>query len=47
MHACVLFAALHEFPSDLFTNQERAEGAVGFHVLFVSDTLYCALGMPA
>uniref|UniRef100_A0A8D3B5I9 Sodium/calcium exchanger membrane region domain-containing protein n=1 Tax=Scophthalmus maximus TaxID=52904 RepID=A0A8D3B5I9_SCOMX len=26
-------AAIHEFPRDYFTNQERAEGAVGLHVL--------------
>ncbi|KAG7512517.1 sodium/potassium/calcium exchanger 3-like [Solea senegalensis] len=25
--------AIHEFPRDYFTNQERAEGAVGLHVL--------------
>ncbi|XP_024152492.1 sodium/potassium/calcium exchanger 3 isoform X2 [Oryzias melastigma] len=25
--------AIHEFPRDVFTNQERAEGAVGLHVL--------------
>uniref|UniRef100_A0AAQ5Z871 Sodium/calcium exchanger membrane region domain-containing protein n=1 Tax=Amphiprion ocellaris TaxID=80972 RepID=A0AAQ5Z871_AMPOC len=28
-----LFAAIHEFPRDYFTNQERTEGAVGLHVL--------------
>ncbi|XP_046886257.1 sodium/potassium/calcium exchanger 3 isoform X1 [Hypomesus transpacificus] len=32
--------ALHEFPSDLFTNQERTEGAVGFHVLFAVYMFY-------
>ncbi|KAM9808810.1 sodium/potassium/calcium exchanger 3 isoform 1-T1 [Syngnathus typhle] len=25
--------AIHEFPTDYFTNQERIDGAVGFHVL--------------
>lgn len=29
-------AALHEFPTDLFTNKERTEGAVALHVLCVS-----------
>uniref|UniRef100_A0A3B5MFI4 Sodium/calcium exchanger membrane region domain-containing protein n=1 Tax=Xiphophorus couchianus TaxID=32473 RepID=A0A3B5MFI4_9TELE len=29
---CVI-AAIHEFPRDYFTNQERTEGAVGLHVL--------------
>uniref|UniRef100_A0A8D3B5G4 Sodium/calcium exchanger membrane region domain-containing protein n=1 Tax=Scophthalmus maximus TaxID=52904 RepID=A0A8D3B5G4_SCOMX len=27
------FLSIHEFPRDYFTNQERAEGAVGLHVL--------------
>uniref|UniRef100_A0A673AEF5 Solute carrier family 24 member 3 n=1 Tax=Sphaeramia orbicularis TaxID=375764 RepID=A0A673AEF5_9TELE len=30
---CVLSAAIHEFPRDYFTNQERIDGAVGLHVL--------------
>lgn len=33
---CPSLAALHEFPTDLFTNKERAEGAVALHVLCVS-----------
>lgn len=36
--ACVSSAAIHEFPRDYFTNQERVEGAVGLHVLCVSVT---------
>uniref|UniRef100_A0A8C4HTE8 Sodium/calcium exchanger membrane region domain-containing protein n=1 Tax=Dicentrarchus labrax TaxID=13489 RepID=A0A8C4HTE8_DICLA len=30
---CVFSAAIHEFPRDYFTNQERVDGAVGLHVL--------------
>uniref|UniRef100_A0A8C7XS16 Solute carrier family 24 member 3 n=2 Tax=Oryzias sinensis TaxID=183150 RepID=A0A8C7XS16_9TELE len=30
---CSCTPAIHEFPRDFFTNQERAEGAVGLHVL--------------
>ncbi|XP_049927763.1 sodium/potassium/calcium exchanger 3 [Epinephelus moara] len=30
--------AIHEFPRDYFTNQERVDGAVGLHVLCVSVT---------
>uniref|UniRef100_A0A4W5P397 Solute carrier family 24 member 3 n=1 Tax=Hucho hucho TaxID=62062 RepID=A0A4W5P397_9TELE len=32
--------ALHEFPTDLFTNQERTEGAVALHVLFAMYMFY-------
>lgn len=39
--SCLLSsAAIHEFPRDYFTNQERVDGAVGLHVLCVS--LSCA-----
>lgn len=31
-------AAIHEFPRDYFTYQERVDGAVGLHVLCVSVT---------
>ncbi|CAB1343617.1 unnamed protein product [Coregonus sp. 'balchen'] len=31
---------LHEFPTDLFTNQERTEGAVALHVLFAMYMFY-------
>lgn len=31
-----LFAALHEFPNDVFTNEDRRHGAVVLHVLCVS-----------
>lgn len=39
---CVYFfsAAIHEFPRDYFTNQERVDGAVGLHVLCVSVTCH-------
>lgn len=30
------FAALHEFPNDIFTNEDRRHGAVILHVLCVS-----------
>uniref|UniRef100_A0A674MDS8 Solute carrier family 24 member 3 n=1 Tax=Takifugu rubripes TaxID=31033 RepID=A0A674MDS8_TAKRU len=30
---CVSSTAIHEFPKDYFTNEERIEGAVGLHVL--------------
>lgn len=30
------FAALHEFPNDIFTNEDRRHGAVVLHVLCVS-----------
>lgn len=29
-------AALHEFPNDIFTNEDRRQGAVVLHVLCVS-----------
>ncbi|XP_023281681.1 sodium/potassium/calcium exchanger 3-like [Seriola lalandi dorsalis] len=32
--------AIHEFPRDYFTNQERAEGAVGLHVFFAVYMFY-------
>ncbi|CDQ71529.1 unnamed protein product [Oncorhynchus mykiss] len=32
--------ALHEFPTDLFTNKERTEGAVALHVLFAMYMFY-------
>ncbi|KAJ8014125.1 hypothetical protein DPEC_G00037010 [Dallia pectoralis] len=35
-----LCLALHEFPTDLFTNQERVEGAVALHVLFAMYMFY-------
>lgn len=35
-YVCLSFAAVHEFPTDLFTNKEKAEGAVALHVLCVS-----------
>lgn len=35
---CVSSTAIHEFPKDYFTNEERIEGAVGLHVLCVSIT---------
>uniref|UniRef100_A0A4W5N437 Solute carrier family 24 member 3 n=1 Tax=Hucho hucho TaxID=62062 RepID=A0A4W5N437_9TELE len=37
---CVFSPALHEFPTDLFTNQERTEGAVALHVLFAIYMFY-------
>ncbi|CAB1312640.1 unnamed protein product [Coregonus sp. 'balchen'] len=37
---CVFSPALHEFPTDLFTNQERTEGAVALHVLFAMYMFY-------
>ncbi|XP_061628131.1 sodium/potassium/calcium exchanger 3-like isoform X1 [Phyllopteryx taeniolatus] len=36
--------ALHEFPTDLFTNKERTEGAVALHVL-CTIYLFCALAL--
>lgn len=36
VHLCVSSTAIHEFPKDYFTNEERIEGAVGLHVLCVS-----------
>ncbi|KAK7930710.1 hypothetical protein WMY93_007105 [Mugilogobius chulae] len=36
--------ALHEFPTDLFTNAERAEGAVALHVL-CTIYMFCALAL--
>lgn len=41
---CLSLPALHEFPTDLFTNKERTEGAVALHVLCVSlSTLHSIL----
>ena len=31
--------ALHEFPNDIFTNEDRRQGAVVLHVLCVSTLL--------
>ncbi|XP_034043698.1 sodium/potassium/calcium exchanger 3-like [Thalassophryne amazonica] len=36
--------ALHEFPTDLFTNKERTEGAVALHVL-CTVYMFCALAL--
>ncbi|XP_029707240.1 sodium/potassium/calcium exchanger 3-like [Takifugu rubripes] len=36
--------AVHEFPTDLFTNKERAEGAVALHVL-CTIYMFCALAV--
>ncbi|CAG06166.1 unnamed protein product, partial [Tetraodon nigroviridis] len=36
--------AVHEFPTDLFTNKERAEGAVALHV-FCAIYMFCALAV--
>ncbi|XP_011492163.1 sodium/potassium/calcium exchanger 3 [Oryzias latipes] len=36
--------ALHEFPTDLFTNEERTEGAVALHVL-CTFYMFCALAL--
>ncbi|CAL8331070.1 unnamed protein product [Merluccius merluccius] len=36
--------ALHEFPTDLFTNRERTEGAVALHVL-CTIYMFCALAL--
>ncbi|XP_039889443.1 sodium/potassium/calcium exchanger 3-like [Simochromis diagramma] len=36
--------ALHEFPTDLFTNKERTEGAVALHVL-CTIYMFCALAV--
>ncbi|XP_041838722.1 sodium/potassium/calcium exchanger 3-like isoform X1 [Melanotaenia boesemani] len=36
--------ALHEFPTDLFTNKERTEGAVALHVL-CTIYMFCALAL--
>lgn len=34
---CVcFFSGVHEFPEDIFTNQERMEGAVALHIMGVS-----------
>uniref|UniRef100_A0A674AEB3 Sodium/potassium/calcium exchanger 3-like n=1 Tax=Salmo trutta TaxID=8032 RepID=A0A674AEB3_SALTR len=41
---CVFSPALHEFPTDLFTNKERTEGAVALHVLFAMY-MFCALAL--
>lgn len=38
---CVLSAGVHEFPDDIFTNQERMDGAVALHVLCVSISTIC------
>jgi hypothetical protein len=32
-------SALHEFPNDIFTNEDRRQGAVVLHVLCVSTSL--------
>uniref|UniRef100_A0A3B5AGX3 Solute carrier family 24 member 3 n=1 Tax=Stegastes partitus TaxID=144197 RepID=A0A3B5AGX3_9TELE len=37
-------AALHEFPTDLFTHKERTEGAVALHVL-CTIYMFCALAL--
>uniref|UniRef100_A0A672RKY2 Sodium/potassium/calcium exchanger 3-like n=1 Tax=Sinocyclocheilus grahami TaxID=75366 RepID=A0A672RKY2_SINGR len=37
---CVLSAGVHEFPDDMFTNQERMEGAVALHVLCTMYMFY-------
>uniref|UniRef100_A0A7N8YCD9 Solute carrier family 24 member 3 n=1 Tax=Mastacembelus armatus TaxID=205130 RepID=A0A7N8YCD9_9TELE len=36
--------SLHEFPTDLFTNKERTEGAVALHVL-CTIYMFCALAL--
>lgn len=36
-------AALHEFPNDIFTNEDRRQGAVVLHVLCVSTLLMAPL----
>ncbi|MED6248619.1 hypothetical protein ATANTOWER_002783, partial [Ataeniobius toweri] len=36
--------ALHEFPTDFFTNKERTEGAVALHVL-CTVYMFCALAL--
>lgn len=38
---CVLSAGIHEFPDDIFTNQERMEGAVALHILCVRISTIC------
>uniref|UniRef100_A0A3Q3B5I0 Sodium/potassium/calcium exchanger 3-like n=1 Tax=Kryptolebias marmoratus TaxID=37003 RepID=A0A3Q3B5I0_KRYMA len=40
----LVFAAIHEFPRDYFTNQERTEGAVGLHV-FCAVYMFYALAL--
>uniref|UniRef100_A0A673BEN4 Solute carrier family 24 member 3 n=1 Tax=Sphaeramia orbicularis TaxID=375764 RepID=A0A673BEN4_9TELE len=40
----LFFAALHEFPTDLFTHKERTEGAVALHVL-CTIYMFCALAL--
>uniref|UniRef100_A0A3Q3LAH4 Solute carrier family 24 member 3 n=1 Tax=Mastacembelus armatus TaxID=205130 RepID=A0A3Q3LAH4_9TELE len=41
---CGGVGALHEFPTDLFTNKERTEGAVALHVL-CTIYMFCALAL--
>uniref|UniRef100_A0A7N6B5L6 Sodium/calcium exchanger membrane region domain-containing protein n=1 Tax=Anabas testudineus TaxID=64144 RepID=A0A7N6B5L6_ANATE len=45
-HSGLVFSgqALHEFPTDLFTNKERTEGAVALHVL-CTIYMFCALAL--
>lgn len=38
--------ALHEFPNDIFTNEDRRQGAVVLHVLCVSTPLGALPGGP-
>lgn len=38
--------ALHEFPDDIFTNEDRRQGAVVLHVLCVSTPLVALLACP-
>lgn len=37
------FLGVHEFPEDIFTNQERIEGAVALHIVGVSVSLFVFL----
>lgn len=43
---CLSLSALHEFPTDLFTHQERTEGAVALHVLCVSEPCFSPSPRP-
>lgn len=34
-------AAIHEFPEDIFTNRQRAQGAVLLHIFGVGELCVC------
>lgn len=40
-----VFSGIHEFPEDVFSNQERMEGAVALHIMSVSVLLFVCVSL--